>query len=276
MRSIVKIVYFGNNLFSSCLQYLIDEGHQILGVYKNKSVQGSSNITSLCVHREIPLTDEKPKLADLEALIMMGAEIFIVAEYLHILPSTGVKFAINIHPTLLPRGRGPTPLPYLIQNPESSGVTIHKLSDLVDAGDIIIQSKVAVCADESITTLMVKMHIESLNLIKIFFANIDTNYDSAIPQTNHSNWPKVTLLERTLDWHLSARQIKLLARTFGVFGLIVKLDDVLYRVCHLDVVEYEHSHVPGVVIIEDENLIVVSCLDGFVCLHKTSLFVIKR
>jgi methionyl-tRNA formyltransferase len=222
------------------------------------------------------LTEEKPSLAELKAFILIGAEMFVVAEYLHILPLTEVKFAINIHPTLLPKGRGPTPLPYLIRNPESSGVTIHKLSDLVDAGDIIIQSKVVVSEDESITTLMVKMHIESLHLIKIFFANIDKNYDSAIPQLNHSYWPQITLLERTLDWHLSARQIKLLARTFGVFGLVVKLDDILYRVCHLDIVEYEHTYVPGDVIIDDENLIVVSCLDGIVCLHKISLFVIKR
>tara|TARA_R110001592_G_scaffold126427_2_gene337782 strand:+ start:4071 stop:4898 length:828 start_codon:yes stop_codon:yes gene_type:complete len=271
VESIMKIVYFGNNMFSSCLKYLIDEGHQILRVYKNKPEQGSSAITRLCTHNKIPLVEGKPKIDDLNQLVLLGAEMFIVAEYLHILPSTDVKYAMNIHPTLLPKGRGPTPLPYIIKHPETSGVTLHKISDDVDAGDIILQIKVPLAADESITTLMVKMHIEALNLIKTFFTHIDKYYDLATPQVNHSYWPSIAVLERVLDWDLPTSRIKLLIRSFGFFGVVVKLDNVLCRVCHIDAVEYKHSYLPGNVILEDVNLLVISSLDGIVCLHKASI-----
>lgn len=271
MESNVKIVYFGNNMFSSCLKYLIAEGHQILRVYKNKPEHGASTITSLCCNHKIPLADDKPTLVDLNLLILMGADMFIVAEYLHILPYTDVKYAMNIHPSLLPKGRGPTPLPYLINHPTISGLTLHKISDVVDAGDIIIQLKVPLSNNESITTLMVKMHIESLNVIKTFFTDVDEYYDSATSQVNHSYWPRIDILDRALDWNLPTSRIKLLFRRFGFFGVIIKLDSVLYRVCHIDAVEYEHSYLPGNVILEDESLLVISCLDGIVCLHKASI-----
>lgn len=271
----MKIVYFGNNLFSSCLKYLLDEGHQILRVYKNQPEHGASTITSLCSHHHIPLAEVKPTLDDLNKLILLGAEMFIVAEYLHILPSTDVKYAINLHPTLLPKGRGPTPLPYLINQPTISGLTLHKISDVVDAGDIIMQLKVPVSTDESITTLMVKMHIESLNLIKTLFTNVDKYYDSATPQVDHSYWPRSDIFERAVDWNLPTSRIKLLSRRFGFFGVVVKLDNVLFNVSHIEAEEYDHSYLPGNVILEDISLLVVSCLDGIVCLHKASISELK-
>jgi methionyl-tRNA formyltransferase len=109
----MRIVYFGNNMFSSCLKYLIKDGFEIERVYINSPDFTSSAISKLCETHQIPLFKNKPMSEELEHLISMGVEMFIVAEYLHILPETGVKYAINIHPSMLPKGRGPTPLPYL-------------------------------------------------------------------------------------------------------------------------------------------------------------------
>jgi methionyl-tRNA formyltransferase len=123
----MKIVYFGNNLFSSCLKYLLAQGHEILRVYKNNSARNSSIIDSVCADNCIPLHSHKPSESELNQLITLGAEMFIVAEYSYLLPVTKVKYAINIHPTLLPEGRGPTPLPFLITQPKFSGITLHKI-----------------------------------------------------------------------------------------------------------------------------------------------------
>ena len=71
----MKIVYFGNNLFSSCLKYLIDEGHQMLRVYKNDSTHDSSIIDRLCDKNDIPRYENKPNLSELNQLISLGAEI---------------------------------------------------------------------------------------------------------------------------------------------------------------------------------------------------------
>jgi len=267
----MKIVYFGNNLFSSCLKYLLEEDHQILRVYKNSSSHDSSIIDRLCMNNAIPLHSHKPSLSELNQLISLGAEMFIIAEYSYLVPVTKVKYAINIHPTLLPEGRGPTPLPYLINSPEFSGVTIHKICDDFDSGDIVLQSKVAHSIDESLTTLMIKMHLESVKLLKIFFQDIDFYYQSAYSQVDHSYWPKITGTDRILDWNSSIEFIQKQMKRFGHIGLIVKLDQELWVTTHLEIIDYKHNSVLGHVAFEDDSLLAVNALDGVVCMHKNAI-----
>ncbi|MBA6415606.1 methionyl-tRNA formyltransferase [Colwellia sp. 6M3] len=268
----MKVVYFGNNLFSSCLKYLLDEEHQILRVYKNSSAHDSSIIDKLCEKNDITICEHKPELSELNDLISLGAEIFIIAEYAYLVPTTNVKYAINIHPTLLPDGRGPTPLPYLIKMPEFSGVTIHKISNNFDSGDMILQAKVLQSANESITTLMIKMHLESARLLKIFINNISKYYKSARPQINHSYWSKVEMSERVLDWNAPINEIEIQQRCFGHIGLIIKLDHALWITSHLEFINYQHTSLPGDVAFEDDSLLAINALDGIVCIHKRSIF----
>ena len=267
----MNIVYFGNNLFSSCLKYLIKEGHQIQRVYKNSSLHDSSIIDRLCDSHNIPISQHKPSLSELNDLISLGAEMFIVAEYSFLVPTSNVKYAINIHPTLLPEGRGPTPLCYLIRTPEYSGVTIHKISDGFDSGDIILQVKVPQSFDESLTTLMVKMHFESAKLLEMFFDDIESYYECASPQVGHSYWSKIDASERVLDWNSPINNIKIQMKCFGHIGLIIKLDQQLWITPHIEIINYKHSLMPGRVAFEDDSLLVVNALDGLVCIHKSSL-----
>ena len=268
----MKVVYFGNNLFSSCLKYLLDEEHQILRVYKNSYAHDSSIIDRLCEKNDITICEHKPELTELNDLISLGAEMFIVAEYAYLLPDTNVKYAINIHPTLLPEGRGPTPLPYLIKRPGFSGVTIHKISNNFDSGDVILQAKILQSANESLTTLMIKMHLESARLLKVFLENINKYYKSASPQVNHSYWSKIEMSERVLDWNAPINEIKIQKRCFGHIGLIVKLDQTLWVASHLEFINDQHTSQPGDVAFEDHSLLAINALDGIVCIHKRSMF----
>jgi methionyl-tRNA formyltransferase len=48
--------------------------------------------------------------------------------------------AINVHPSLLPRHRGPLPLFWTYHSDDRrAGVTVHEASDALDAGDIVLQ-----------------------------------------------------------------------------------------------------------------------------------------
>ena len=73
-------------------------------------------------------------------------DLFLCAGYPQIfsrellsLPKYG---AINIHPSLLPKYRGPSPFYWIIANGETeSGITAHFMTEKIDAGDIIAQIK---------------------------------------------------------------------------------------------------------------------------------------
>jgi methionyl-tRNA formyltransferase len=267
----MKIVYFGNNLFSSCLKYLLSEGHDILRVYKNSSARNSSIIDNVCVNNCIPLHSHKPSESELKQLITLGAEMFIIAEYSYLLPITNVKYAINIHPTLLPAGRGPTPLPYLIKHPEVAGVSLQKLTENFDCGDIILQSQLALSANETLTTLMIKVHLESAKLLQCFFGNAEKYYSDARAQVNASYWPRTEVSERILDFKMQISDIDEKVKCFGHMGLLIKLDQGLWTATHIETIAYEAVLQPGHVAFEDQSLLAVYAKDGIVCIHKSSL-----
>jgi UDP-4-amino-4-deoxy-L-arabinose formyltransferase/UDP-glucuronic acid dehydrogenase (UDP-4-keto-hexauronic acid decarboxylating) len=48
--------------------------------------------------------------------------------------------AVNIHPSLLPQYKGPSPTNWaIIEGEKETGVTIHRLTAVVDSGDILMQ-----------------------------------------------------------------------------------------------------------------------------------------
>jgi methionyl-tRNA formyltransferase len=88
------------------------------------------------------------EMSDVEELINGEWDIFIVAAYNIIIPKWLLDVpkygTLNVHPSLLPKLRGPSPVRTAIYNDEkeSVGVTVMRLDEKVDHGPIIAQSKI--------------------------------------------------------------------------------------------------------------------------------------
>lgn len=62
---------------------------------------------------------------------------------------------VNVHPSLLPRYRGPEPCYWVLANQEqTTGVTVHYIDEGIDSGDIILQRVMEIRPNETETTLM--------------------------------------------------------------------------------------------------------------------------
>lgn len=60
--------------------------------------------------------------------------------------------AINVHPALLPKHRGPTPSFWTIANGEDrTGVTVHWMDESLDTGDIIVQRELMLPLNVSVS-----------------------------------------------------------------------------------------------------------------------------
>ena len=74
-----------------------------------------------------------------------GFDVFIVASYGKIIPENLLNIprrgTLNIHPSLLPRLRGASPVQSAILNETETGVTIIKLDKEMDHGPILVQQK---------------------------------------------------------------------------------------------------------------------------------------
>lgn len=81
-----------------------------------------------------------------QKLSSLNLELSIVASFGKIIPKNVLdlpKFGtINVHPSLLPKLRGPSPLQTAILEEDETGVSIMKLDEEVDHGPILLQEKI--------------------------------------------------------------------------------------------------------------------------------------
>ena len=85
----------------------------------------------------------KPPLGGLTAKWL---DLFIVASYGKIIPKSILdipKFGtLNVHPSLLPKFRGPSPIQsFILSGAEKTGVTIMLMDEQVDHGQILLQTE---------------------------------------------------------------------------------------------------------------------------------------
>lgn len=78
-----------------------------------------------------------------------GCEVFVVASYGKIIPGDIINLpkckTLNIHPSLLPKYRGASPLQSaILDDSKETGVTIMRIDEQMDHGPIVAQEKVTV------------------------------------------------------------------------------------------------------------------------------------
>jgi methionyl-tRNA formyltransferase len=61
--------------------------------------------------------------------------------------------ALNLHPALLPHGRGANPDVWAIVESTPAGVSLHEMSEEVDAGDVLAQCEVSVSVSDTAESL---------------------------------------------------------------------------------------------------------------------------
>ena len=178
---------------------------------------------------------------------------------------------------LLPKGKGPTPLTYLIDNPEYAGVTIHKLTETPDDGDILVQEKFDIDHNETISSLMVKSQLLAESLLEKLLNDFNEIYDKAIPQVKAlSSYQAIPSTERRfVTWSESTTRFRQALRQYGHFGILVELDKQLYITSEAEVTDFDHSFLPGRVIFEDFSIISIAISGGFVIFTKRSLMLIN-
>jgi len=226
----MKIAYCGYDFFSECLRTLLSRGDDVYRVFTFKcdnSFDYNQYITKICRQYSLPLSDRPIDQKILEQLQREGCELLITAGYRYKIPdlsATGIK-GINLHPTLLPVGRGPWPLPWtILSGQKHSGVTIHKLSAEFDAGDILMQNDFALEANENLESLSAKSQILAKAMLTNLVENFADFWQAARPQEgDHSDWPRPSVADRTLDWSAGVTQLDRHCRAFGKNGMLWKI-----------------------------------------------------
>ncbi|WP_461254909.1 methionyl-tRNA formyltransferase [Treponema sp. R80B11-R83G3] len=129
---------------------------------------------------------------------------------------------INIHPSLLPKYRGPSPIQAAILNRDSeTGITVQTLALEMDQGDILAAEKLPLSGREtagSVGELAARKGAQMVTEVLIKIAN------GTVTRTaqNHSEASYCKLISRDdgiIDWSLSAAQIEAKIRAFDPWPL---------------------------------------------------------
>jgi len=80
-------------------------------------------------------------------------EVFVVAAYAKLIPKTIFDMprrgSLNVHPSLLPKFRGPSPaLSAILANERTTGVSIMRLAEKMDAGAVVAQARVEIAEED--------------------------------------------------------------------------------------------------------------------------------
>lgn len=98
------------------------------------------------------------------------ADIGILAAYGEIIPENVINHfphgILNIHPSLLPRFRGASPVQATIVSGEEAGVTIIKMDEKLDHGPIVAQFKDEILSDDTTESLRERLFLRASEVLK--------------------------------------------------------------------------------------------------------------
>lgn len=111
---------------------------------------------------EIPIFQPNTKEELIAQISQIKPDLIIVAAYGKILPKEILDIpkygSINVHPSLLPKYRGPSPIQFAILNgDQETGTTIMLMNEKMDEGPILAQKSVKVSKDETGASLSNKL-----------------------------------------------------------------------------------------------------------------------
>jgi methionyl-tRNA formyltransferase len=160
------IVFFGNERLATSvsttaptLESLIEAGYHIAAVISHYERSKSRNareleIAKIAQKHGIPvLLPDKPGEI-LEQLASYNADVAVLVAYGKIVPQSVIdvfpKGILNIHPSLLPLHRGPTPIESVIlEGASETGVSIMQLVRAMDAGPVYDQTRLSLQGNET-------------------------------------------------------------------------------------------------------------------------------
>ena len=149
-------------------------------------------------------------------------DCFVIVSFRKILPEKLLNIAkektINLHPSILPKYRGSSPIiNALINGDTRTGISIIRITREIDAGDVYLMTEFAIAEDDNKDALEEKIISIGIPLLIKVMDLIETGKITVFPQSkkNISYTGLFSKDELKIDWNRSADEIKNKVRAFS-------------------------------------------------------------
>lgn len=189
----MKLAYIGIDALYPALPALARAGCEIAEVFTCETdnvTEFNLQVRTFAGERGLPLTVGRVTGADLDRLKAAGCRAAVCGGYYHRLPVDPALPMVNIHPALLPVGRGAWPMPVaLLRGLGESGVTLHKIDGGFDTGDILLQEAAPILPEDTLETLTDRLRALLPGMMARLIADFDGLWANARPQGPGETWP---------------------------------------------------------------------------------------
>lgn len=228
----MRIVFMGTPLAAvPSLEKIISDEHEVVAVWTQPDrPAGRGNRLKMPPVKEFALENNLPvhqpaKIKTAESLELFKsheADIVVVVAYGRILPESYLNAfpngAVNVHFSLLPKYRGAAPVNWAIVNGENeTGITTMKMDVGLDTGDILLQSRTPIDAEENAIDLMARLSFDGANLLSETLKNFSEIDAKKQNDAEASYAPVMVKEEGRINWESRAATINNHIRGFQPF-----------------------------------------------------------
>jgi len=228
----MKVVFAGTPEFAvPVLQALVDSTHDVVGVYtmpdrpagRGRRLQPSPVKSCALSHGLAVYQPSSFKAADAQAeLASLQADVMVVVGFGMLLPEAVLQMpkhgCLNIHPSLLPKWRGASPVQAsLLACEEKTGVTVMKLVKAMDAGPICFQQEETVRPLETAGELYARLFAIGADLLLQTLHHLEQDQLQTRAQDDAlaTFCQKIEKSDAKMDWNKSARELEFLIRALN-------------------------------------------------------------
>ncbi|QCI19499.1 methionyl-tRNA formyltransferase [Buchnera aphidicola] len=284
----LKIVFSGTPMFAAkYLQSLINYKYDILAVItkkNNKSKRGKKTIDSpvkkiakifsIQVFEINCLSKDKKIIKNLKKL---NADIMIVVAYGSIVPYSILHLfpfgCINLHPSLLPRWRGASPIPHsILSGDKITGITIIQMNESIDSGRIMFASKCLIKNKETSSSLEKKLFKIGIYGIVYVLKKIEHKEPIKLiyqKETLSTYSKKIKKENARINWNKEACYIERLIRAFIPWPIAFFIfNNIKIKVLQSSIVYNNEIYKIGEIIKINKEGIQVNTKNGLILLKK--------
>lgn len=230
-----KILFFGNERLATgvhsqapTLRALLGEGYEVPAIVVVQGHMAKSRrerpleVSEIAREHNIPLLSPGDLAETCDQLGSLGAEAAVLIAYGKIVPPEILDLfprgIINVHPSLLPRHRGPSPIEGTILDGDwETGVSLMRLAAEMDTGPVYAQRKLALDGSETKQELADRLGTLGAGLVTEYLPGILDASAKPRPQDKaHATYEHlITKADGTIDWSKPATRLEREVRAYA-------------------------------------------------------------
>ena len=222
----MRVVVLGKGLMlANIVLGVLDSGAELVGVFRYEQTQKSrlrliiedflKPSPEVTLLKHLNVNQIKMKSANDEKFRKLlrhyGVDLIIVGTWREKISKetfdTPKIATLNVHPSLLPKYRGPNPyIQTILHGEKYSGVSIHLMNEKFDSGPILKQAKVEILDSDTSKDLKEKTVLSARSLVSELIGDLDNRVLTPVVQNEKfaTYYPNISGEERMLDFEIQS------------------------------------------------------------------------